>query len=152
MKKSIIENIKRLYEVSDELIEKRIDKEDVLKIYDYEVLSLDKDYFLAHIKWLKNMKIINNTDYKNLYNLRKERNDIVHNIDKFVFYHDKRLKKNLLSNAIEVFFKVEKWFTKNLDMSIYSATFNKDFPEDADPFSGPMLILLFVLEAIEEFL
>ena len=105
MKKSIIENIKRLYEVSDELIEKRIDKEDVLKIYDYEVLSLDKDYFLAHIKWLKNMKIINNTDYKNLYYLRKERNDIVHNIDKFVFYHDKRLKKIYYQMQLKFFLK-----------------------------------------------
>jgi len=152
VKKSIIDNIKSFYGVTDIVLKMTINKEELLAEYKKDVLSLDKDYFLAHIKWLKKMGGIDDRDYKKLYDLRMKRNEVAHDIDEIVFYDNLRIDKDLLLESIRIFSKVEKWFVNNVVIPIHNAVEGDELEPSEDALSGPMVVLAFVIEAIKEYL
>ncbi len=152
LKKSIIDNIKDFYRVTDIVLKMSKNKRDVLSEYEKDVLSLDEDYFLAHIKWLKKMGGLDKRDYDKLHDLRMKRNEVAHNIDEIVFYDNLRIDKDLLLESIRIFSKVEKWFVNNVVIPIHNAVEGDELEPSEDALSGPMMVLVFVIEAIAEFL
>ena len=95
----------RINEKTGELIEK------VSKSYKEKVITLyPKDEFHACCLWFKDQEAINESDLKEIAKARKHRNEIAHELPKFISKIDYNIDRQILDRLVEVVKKVDTWW------------------------------------------
>lgn len=141
LKSSIVDQVQKFYVDPNE-------KPNFL--YKTEVLKLDKDPFKASTLWLKSMDVINKNDLDALTRIRKYRNEIAHEVSHIVFYHDRNINLEYLNTIKKLIAKIDSWWIHNVEIPIHDAVTNNNFSnkEDLRVFSGPMIILDIIIDAV----
>lgn len=78
-----------------------------------------KDYhlFYSSCLWLKEMKAINEKDIDDLEKIRKQRNDIAHNLVNLLIDDDSNINFDLLKKIQQLLLKIEKWWIVEVELS-----------------------------------
>jgi hypothetical protein len=84
------------------------------KQYKDEVLSLDKNKRQASLLWLKKMSAINDADMKLVKNIVDHRNELAHELPKFLANADAEININLLGSIYELLAKIDRWWIKEV--------------------------------------
>jgi hypothetical protein len=78
--------------------------------YQDKVLSLDKSPLRASLLWLKGMSAINESDVELIDNIRKHRNELAHDLPKFITNVNNKINVDLLGSIYELTAKVDRWW------------------------------------------
>jgi hypothetical protein len=112
----------------------------ISKNYKGKILSLDKSPLRASLLWLKEMSAIDNTDIELVDEIRKDRNELAHDLPKFIATADAKINFNLLRSIYELLTKIDRWWIKEVDIQT-----NLDFEDqevvDDEIQSGMMLTI-----------
>jgi hypothetical protein len=93
-------------------------KETVLK----RKINGKQNIFLAHLYWLKDNNIITDSSIQEIIDIRKHRDLIAHNTDKFLSDSDYEIDFSLLNKTLDYVKNIEKWWITEFEISI-----NPDF-------------------------
>jgi len=113
--------------------------------YKNDVLCLDKSPFRASLLWLKAFSAIDDTDIKLIDDIRKHRNELAHELPKFLGSVDSDINITLLERIYYLMTKIDRWWIKEVEIPI-----NPDFDGqdivDSEIFSGSMLIFQIMIK------
>lgn len=108
--------------------------------YKDKVLSLDKSPLRASLLWLKEMSAICDADIELIDNIRKHRNELAHELPKFIGIGNSEININLLVSLYELVAKIDHWWIKEIDLSTNS-DFDGQEVTNADIQSGLVLCM-----------
>jgi hypothetical protein len=112
--------------------------------YRNKVLSLDKSPLRASLLWLKEMSAIGNAEIELVNDIRKHRNDLAHDLPKFLTTADAEININLLAAMYELVTKIDRWWIKEVHIPVNS-DFDGQEVADADIQSGTMIFIQMML-------
>ncbi|QKQ72604.1 hypothetical protein [Nostoc sp. TCL240-02] len=119
------------------------------KQYKDEVLSLDKNKHQASLLWLKKMSAINDDDMKLVKNIVDHRNELAHELPKFLANADAEININLLGSIYELLTKIDRWWIKEVHIPT-----NPDFDGqeivDTDMQSLTMIFMELMLKIVAD--
>jgi hypothetical protein len=118
--------------------------------YETEVLSLDKCKLIASTKWLIKSDALTENDLKKIRQIREHRNEIAHELQDIVFYHDRDIKIELIKPIRDLVFKIDSWWIKNVEIPIHNQVSSNQIPENEEiiALSGPVIILDIIIENV----
>lgn len=100
--------------------------------YRTKVLALHhKDRFHASCLWFRKMEAIDDDDLKVIEQIREHRNDIAHELPKYLAESRFAVNMQLLDSIHFMVGKIERWWIRKIEMGV-----NPDF-DDVDPDSIP---------------
>jgi hypothetical protein len=110
--------------------------------YDTEVLSKDKSPFRALMIWFRDSGAIVDADFQIADRARQHRNEIAHEIPKFVF-SERSVDLSLFGELCALLNKVEVWWIRNIEIPINSDFDGQDTDSipDSEILSGRMMML-----------
>jgi len=111
---------------------------------DYEkVLSRHKSPMDASLLWLRDRRIVNASDIKLVNRLRKHRNDLAHDLPRFIGTRDADVNFGLIEEIYQLVTKIDRWWVREVEIPT-----NPDFDDqdvdaiaDEEIVSGNMLFL-----------
>jgi hypothetical protein len=112
--------------------------------YRNKVLSLDKSPLRASLLWLKEMSAIGDAEIELVDEIRKHRNDLAHDLPKFLTSADAEININLLGAIYELVTKIDRWWIKEVEISVNS-DFDGQEVADANIQSGTMIFIQMML-------
>jgi hypothetical protein len=112
--------------------------------YKDKVLSLDKSPLRASLLWLKEMSAIGDTDIELVDKIRKHRNELAHDLPKFIATADAEINIDLLGSIYELLTKIDRWWIKEVDIPT-NPDFDRQEVADDDIQSGMMLCMQMML-------
>jgi hypothetical protein len=116
--------------------------------YAQQVTSLDKSKFRASAKWLVNSGAITDEQVEVLERLRSHRNDIAHELVKYIIDPDEEPDADLFIQVMEVVRAITRFWTQ-VEIDIGTFEHHGDVtPDDAQPLS--MIILGKLIDAYIE--
>ena len=108
--------------------------------YRTKCLALDKSPLRASLLWLKQNLAIDDADIALVDDIREHRNDLAHDLPKFLGTADAEVNTRLLGGIYELVTKIDRWWIREVEMTI-----NSDFDgcevADKDITSGNMLFI-----------
>jgi hypothetical protein len=113
--------------------------------YKSKVLSLDKSPLRASLLWLKEMSAIGIADIELVDHIRKHRNELAHDLPKFLTTVDADVNVNLLCEIYDLVAKIDRWWIKEVDIPTNS-DFDTQEIADTDIQSGTMLFIQMMLK------
>jgi hypothetical protein len=117
--------------------------------YNEEVKKLHpKDIFHASCLWFQKLEALDETDIKTIEVIRKHRNDIVHELPKYIGTAENNININLFHKLCELMSKIDKWWILNYEVPINSDFDNQEITED-DVQSGNMILLSLISNILE---
>ena len=140
LKTSVIEPIRNFlcFEFKDG---KRVVSED----YRVNCLKLDNNPFIASLLWLKQMVVINDSDLTLANNIRRHRNELAHELPKFLATSNIDINIRLIIEICQLITKIDRWWIREVEMAA-----NQDFDgvvvADAQITSGNMLFMQMLLQ------
>jgi len=84
--------------------------------YKTKVLALNKSPLYASLEWLKNNDVIDDHDIQRFNDIKKCRNEISHEIDKFISEGIKNDPLPLFGQMTDLLYKIEKWWILNVEI------------------------------------
>jgi hypothetical protein len=84
--------------------------------YKTEVLSLDRDPLIASALWFRDQQAITDDDIHTLRALRTHRNDIAHELPKFLGSKEFDVRLDLLTGMFHFVEKIDKWWIQNIEI------------------------------------
>lgn len=96
--------------------------------YKEKVLSLNKSPLYASLKWLQNMKAIDDKDLETFEHIKKCRNTLAHEMLTFASSGVDFDVAATFNEMVSLLRKIEIWWFENLEMAIDSEV----YPEDLD--------------------
>ncbi len=112
--------------------------------YKGKVLSLDKSPLRASLLWLKEVSAIDDTDIELVDEIRKHRNELAHDLPKFIATADAEINVNLLGDIYELLTKIDRWWIKEVDIPT-NPDFDGQEVADDEIQSGMMLCMQMML-------
>lgn len=116
--------------------------------YQSEVLSRHKSPLRASLLWLQEMDVVTESDLECVDQIREHRNEIAHDLPRFITESDSDVKVSLIANICELVAKIDKWWICEVEIPT-----NPDFTSeqldsiDCDGVaSGRMTFLRMMLE------
>lgn len=108
------------------------DKTEYLETVRYRenVKSLDKNIFIANIKWFQNQNVLSAGEYKTIIDARERRNAFVHEFFKSLTEGFSDGDISLLLALSSVYFKIDSWWNYNYEMPDEVPEPEKIKPED----------------------
>ena len=88
--------------------------------YTSKCLTLDKSRLLASLLWLKEMSVIVDTDIARVDAIREHRNDLAHDLPKFLATADAEINVQLLVSIYELVTKIDRWWVREVEMAVDS--------------------------------
>lgn len=116
--------------------------------YQAKVLSLDKSPLTASLLWFKQMGAITDTDIALVDRLRQHRNELAHDLPKFLATVEYEVNVNLLRELVALVAKVDRWWIREIEMPIsgdYTAEQVAAIP-DSEITSGRMMLMQMLLQ------
>ncbi|MCC6652847.1 MAG: hypothetical protein IT348_16965 [Candidatus Eisenbacteria bacterium] len=104
------------------------------------------DYYLAGGRWLASLGVISSDEVLELLELRKYRNRLAHELQRFLLDPDVDLDLRLHSRLTALYGRIERWRVR-VDMSLYEEYAGVDLP-DHEIASGTLLVLQLLEEAL----
>jgi hypothetical protein len=146
----IVDGILEFYCMTIELA--KVDRRsDDYQRYKSEVLSLDKKPVFASLLWLENSNAISRDDIEAFENIRAHRNEIVHELIDYISDPSKQIRLQLLTNLIDLFEKIQKWWAIAVWIPCDPYYDNKDVdPTDVEPMSVSLLKNILTIALGEE--
>ncbi len=108
--------------------------------YRANCLSLDKSPLRASLLWLQRMSAINDADIALVDSIREHRNDLAHDLPKFLMTADAEVNIQLLDGIYELITKVDRWWIREVDMTT-DPDYDGREVADEDIASGNMLFI-----------
>lgn len=84
--------------------------------YKIEVLNRNKSQLYASLAWLKDMNVINSDDIEKFDKIKQCRNELAHEMTKFITKRPKNDPLPLFSEIIDLLHKIEKWWILNVEI------------------------------------
>jgi hypothetical protein len=127
LKESIIDKLRSFFTNEWHLHEKTGElKGKVSKSYKEKVTSLcPKDEFHACCLWFRDQEAINESDLAAISKARKHRNEIAHELPKYISSIDHDVNKQILESLVEVVRKIDVWWISEIEIPT-----NPDFEAD----------------------
>lgn len=118
LKESIIDKLKSFFTNEWHLDEKTGElKGKVSKSYKEKVTSLyPKDEFHACCLWFRDQEAINESDLTAISKARKHRNEIAHELPKYISSIDHDVNKRILESLVEVVRKIDVWWICEIEI------------------------------------
>ena len=114
LKSVVIDNLKNFICMDWETINGKwvqIENED----YKKKVLSLDSDRFKASCLYSIQMEIVTNDDYKEILKLRDLRNEITHELEKFLLEDGLHINDKDILSMKNLIGKIDQWWIVNVE-------------------------------------
>ncbi|WP_414545386.1 hypothetical protein [Nostoc sp. CCY0012] len=108
--------------------------------YKNQVLSLHKNPLEASLLWLKGVSAIDDADIKLIDDIRKHRNELAHELLRFITTADSDINIHLLEAIYNLVYKIDRWWIKEVDIPVNS-DFDGQEIVDSDINSGNMLFI-----------
>jgi hypothetical protein len=108
--------------------------------YKDKILSLDKSPLRASLLWLKKMTAIDDTDIELVDKIRKHRNELAHNLPKFIATADAEINIDLLGSIYVLLTKIDRWWIKEIHIPT-NPDFDGQEVADDEIQSGVMLCM-----------
>ncbi|TCP92093.1 hypothetical protein EDC44_1274 [Cricetibacter osteomyelitidis] len=86
--------------------------------YAKDVLVKSKSLIYASLFWFKELGAIEQRDISKFDEIKRHRNDLVHNLFEFISNTQKELDVEKFLDLIELFIKIEKWWIINFECEI----------------------------------
>lgn len=83
--------------------------------YRTKCLALDKSPLRASLLWLKQMSAIDDTDMAQVDELRCHRNDLAHDLPRFLATAGAEVNVQLLGRIYELIAKIDRWWFREVD-------------------------------------
>jgi len=99
------------------------------KEYPIKVKSLNKNLLYASLKWLKNMKVIDDNDIEEFNEIKKCRNELAHEIVNFITKGSNINPLPLFPKMINLLDKIEKWWILTVEIELNSNLNDKEIDE-----------------------
>jgi hypothetical protein len=112
--------------------------------YKDKVLSLHKSPLRASLLWLKEMSALDDSDIELVDNIREHRNELAHDLPKFIATADAEINVDLLGSIYELLTKIDRWWIKEVDIPT-NPDFDGQEVADADIQSGIMICMQMML-------
>ncbi len=111
LKSSIIEQIRRFFKNG-------FDQNGLIVDADYQtkVLSLDKSALRASLLWLKEHGVIREDDLKLIDEIREHRNELAHDLSKFITDANAGINVRLLGCIYELVTKIDRWWVLEVEL------------------------------------
>lgn len=113
--------------------------------YRNEVLSLDSNPFRASLRWFKKMDALSSEDLDTIDRIRKHRNELTHEMVRFVTESEKNLDVDLYQALIEIFIRLERWWFSWFETSVQPESI-PDGASSEDVQSSQVMLLNHMLE------
>jgi hypothetical protein len=107
-------------------------------------LALDKSPLRASLLWLKQMSAIDDADIARVDRIREHRNELAHDLPKFLGTADADVNVQLLVGIYELVAKIDRWWIREVDMTT-DPDFDGREVTDEDIASGNMLFIQIML-------
>jgi hypothetical protein len=108
--------------------------------YQKDVLSLDKNKFLASCRWLEQMGAITKEDIEKIAKLREHRNKVAHELPEFLVDDAVNINTAYIYKMYELLTKIDVWRFMQVELPI-NPELSAHTDETISAKSGPMLIL-----------
>lgn len=114
--------------------------------YKDEVTKVHKDLLFASCLWLRRNNVITESEVKEIENIRRHRNQVVHELPRLLSDTDLNLNTGYFLRIRELLKKIEVWWAKNVVIPA-----NEDFDgvevneEDIQP--GGVIVLDYIISA-----
>jgi hypothetical protein len=108
--------------------------------YQKKCLALDKSPLRASLLWLKQMSAIDDADIARADRIREHRNQLAHDLPKFLGAPDSEVNVQLLVGIYELVTKIDRWWIRGVDMTT-DPDFDGREVADEDITSGNMLFI-----------
>ncbi len=112
--------------------------------YQTKCFALDKSPLRASLLWLKQMSAIDDADIARVDSIREHRNELAHDLPKFLGTADAEVNVQLLVGIYELVSKIDRWWIRYVDMST-DPEFDGREVADEDITSGNMLFMQVML-------
>lgn len=116
--------------------------------YQSKVLSQHNSPLCASLLWFKDMDAITDEDIDKVDRIREHRNEIAHDLPRFIATADCDVNVALIADICEIVAKIDRWWIREIEIPT-----NPDFtPDDLDSIdydavtSGRMMFLRMMLE------
>ena len=115
--------------------------------YRTEVLSLDKHSYRASALWWKKQGVITDADVTLAGQIREHRDEIAHNIPKFLGTADHVIQLDLLESIFEILGKIDKWWVREVEIPSNPDFDGREFTDAEldDVMSGNMAFLSLII-------
>ncbi|HEX4145679.1 MAG TPA: hypothetical protein VHY91_19390 [Pirellulales bacterium] len=142
------------YEVLMQSIVKRLkdfccfgeDGETTGPTYRREVLALHKNKVTASLLWLKGSDAVDDADIALVNQIRKHRNDLAHEMPKFLASSGSEIDVKLLVSMHDLICKIDRWWIREVEIPINPDFAGKEI-DDSEIQSGNMIMLSIMLRA-----
>ncbi|HLN27187.1 MAG TPA: hypothetical protein VK395_05545 [Gemmataceae bacterium] len=84
--------------------------------YKKDVLSLAKSPLRASLLWLKGMSVLDDSDIRSVDAIREHRNELAHDLPKFVATVDAEINTELLASIYDLVAKIDRWWIREVDL------------------------------------
>jgi hypothetical protein len=112
--------------------------------YQTEVLSLDKKHiFNASALWWKKQGVLTEDDILLATDIRKHRDEIAHDIPKFLGTVDGIVRLDLLEGIFTTLSKIDKWWIQKVEIPTNPDFYNRQFTDEE--FDGVMSMNMILL-------
>ncbi len=114
----------------------------VSKSYETKVLALDskRNAFRASVAWLKANNVINAADGQSILDLTEHRNQLAHQLPKFLSESGKDVELARLETLIALVTKIDRWWITNVELAIRD-DIDPDHVQPEGIISGNMIFL-----------
>lgn len=106
-----------------------------------------KDILAASCLWLKENCAIDAKDIEEIFKIRKHRNDIAHELPKFLYDSDFEIRKDYLYKIRELLEKIETWWFNEVEKGINPDLVNEVITGFS---SGSMISLDYLIQVISD--
>ncbi|RRQ22225.1 hypothetical protein [Thiohalobacter thiocyanaticus] len=113
--------------------------------YKEEVLSKSKRKLTASLLWFQEMGAITGDDIEAYHSIRKHRNDVTHEIVRFVSDADSNFDPEMFQRLFALLDKIEKWWFQNFEMAINPEIYPDSVDVD-EVVAGPVWSLQLMLD------
>lgn len=108
--------------------------------YRLKVLALDASPLRASLLWLKEHNVIDEDDMKSVDDIRKHRNELAHDLPKFITTVEAEINVQLLGRICELVTKIDRWWILEVEIPI-NPDFDSQEVDAAGVLSGHMMFL-----------
>lgn len=115
--------------------------------YGTDVLSRHKDPVHASCLWLKEMEAIDGEDIKKVEAIRTHRNDLAHELMKYLADVNSTVDVNLFHDMYAILTKIDRWRAINVHAATDPDLYDKDIDKERVQ-SGRMMSLWLILQVL----
>lgn len=123
-------------------------KEIISPNYRTEVLTLDRKHiYRASALWWQKQGVLTDTDVDLAVSIREHRDEIAHNIPRFLGTSEGIIRLNLLEKMYTLFSKIDQWWIHEVEISSISDFDNRDLTQEEldGAMSGNMVFLSLII-------